>query len=155
MRPRGSASGSGRRPPRSPGPGRRSGRRNCPGSRRGPVSGWLWQKEILNFCHDLLPELAIDEGHNARKNQSGTALERPWRLAAWPNVPTRFLPWWDTRSLPADFQLRMVQERLGILPHEMDSGPPVRLRPSHELVQRPEAYLPELAGGQAGRGPVG
>lgn len=100
------------------------------------------------FCHDLSPELAIEVGRHAR-DQSATPFERPWPLAAWPSVPTRFLLCRDDRFFPADFQRRVVQERLGIVPDEMDGGHlPALCRP-HELVQWLEAYRSELVAKQA------
>src|SRR4029453_14887530 len=74
------------------------------------------------------------------KDQSGTPFEKPWPLAAWPDVPTRFLLCRDDRFFPADFQRRVVRERLGIVPDEMDGGHLPALAHPHELVERLEAY---------------
>jgi pimeloyl-ACP methyl ester carboxylesterase len=95
------------------------------------------------FAHDLPPELAAASLAHVRE-QSGTPFEKPWPLQAWPDVPTRFLLCRDDRFFPADFQRRVVRERLGIIPDEMDGGHlPALARPA-ELVQRLEGYRREL-----------
>jgi hypothetical protein len=48
-------------------------------------------------------------------------------LTRWPDVPTRFLQARDDRFFPAEFQRRVVQERLGITPDEMPGGHHVAL----------------------------
>jgi pimeloyl-ACP methyl ester carboxylesterase len=73
------------------------------------------------FAHDLPPELAAATLEHVR-DQSGTPFEKPWPLDAWPAVPTRFLLCRDDRFFPADFQRRVVRDRLGIVPDEMDGG---------------------------------
>ncbi len=95
------------------------------------------------FCHDLPPGLTAEAGDHARA-QSSTPFEKPWPLVAWPNVPTRFVLCRDDRFFPADFQRRVVAERLGIEPDEMDGGHLPALARPRELVQRLEAYRGQL-----------
>ena len=64
----------------------------------------------------------------------------PWPLAAWPDVPTRFLLCRDDRFFPADFQRRVVRERLGIVPDEMGGGHLPALAHPRELADRLLAY---------------
>ncbi len=95
------------------------------------------------FAHDLSPELAAASLEHVRE-QSGTPFEKPWPLDAWPDVPTRFVLCRDDRFFPAEFQRRVVSERLGIVPDEMDGGHlPALARPA-ELVDRLEKYRLEL-----------
>jgi len=95
------------------------------------------------FTHDLPPELAAASLEHVRE-QSGTPFEKPWPLDAWPDVPTRFLLCRDDRFFPGEFQRRVVLERLGIGPDEMDGGHlPALARPG-ELVARLEAYRGQL-----------
>jgi len=54
-------------------------------------------------------------------------------------VPTTFLLCRDDRFFPADFQRRVVTERLGITPDEMDGGHLPALAHPDELVERLEA----------------
>lgn len=95
------------------------------------------------FAHDLPPALAEESLQHIRP-QSGTPFEKPWPLDAWPDVPTRFLLCRDDRFFPADFQRRVVRERLGIVPDEMDGGHLPALGHPDELVERLEAYRAEL-----------
>jgi hypothetical protein len=50
----------------------------------------------------------------------------------------------DDRFFPAEFQRRVVRERLGIVPDEMDGGHLPALSRSHELAQRLLRYLGEV-----------
>jgi len=91
------------------------------------------------FAHDLPPELAAESLQHLHE-QSGTPFEQPWPLDAWPDVSTRFLLCRDDRFFPAEFQRRVVQDRLGIVPDEMGGGHLPALARPDELVQRLEAY---------------
>ena len=94
------------------------------------------------FAHDLPSELAAASLDHVRE-QSATPFEKPWPLDAWPDVPTRFLLCRDDRFFPAEFQRRVVRERLGIVPDEMGGGHLVALSRPEELVERLEAYRVE------------
>jgi len=93
------------------------------------------------FLHDVPP--AAIEGATVRP-QSGTPFEKPWPLAGWPDVPTRFLLCRDDRFFPAEFQRRVVRERLGFAPDEMDGGHLPALAHPDELAARLLAYDAEL-----------
>jgi pimeloyl-ACP methyl ester carboxylesterase len=95
------------------------------------------------FLHDLPPDVAAAAMTRGRP-QSGTPFVAPWPLAAWPDVPTRFLLCRDDRFLPAELQRRLVRERLGIVPDEMDGGHLPALSRPMDLVERLEAYRKEL-----------
>ena len=85
------------------------------------------------FAHDLPVELAAAVPAHLRR-QSSTPLEQPWPLASWPEVPTRFLLCREDRFFQPAFLRRVVQERLGIVPDEIDSGHLPALAHSKELV---------------------
>jgi pimeloyl-ACP methyl ester carboxylesterase len=91
------------------------------------------------FTHDLSPELTAASLDHVRE-QSGTPFEHPWPLPAWPDVPTRFLLCRDDRFFPPDFVRRMVRERLGITPDEMEGGHLPALARPDELVAWLETY---------------
>ena len=59
-------------------------------------------------------------------------------------MPTRFLLCRDDRFFPAEFQRRVVRERLGIEPDEMDGGHLPALSHPHELAERLLQYLAEV-----------
>jgi pimeloyl-ACP methyl ester carboxylesterase len=105
-----------------------------------PVRG-DWSGDVrATFYHDVPPALA-DEALGRGRAQSDTPSEEPWPLEAWPDVPTRFLLCRQDRLLPAEFLRRVVRERLGIDPDEIDSGHCVALSRPRELAERLEAYL--------------
>ncbi len=97
------------------------------------------------FFHDVPPEVVEAALAHGEAGQSGTSFERPYPLKAWPDVPTRFLLGRQDRFFPADFQRRVVRERLGFEPDEMDSGHLPALAHPVELVERLEAYRAELS----------
>jgi hypothetical protein len=73
-----------------------------------------------------------------------TRSSKPWPLAAWPDVPTRFLLCRGDRFFPAEFQRRVVRERLGITPDEMEGGHLPALARPRELAERLDRYVAEL-----------
>ena len=100
--------------------------------------------DVVNlFLHDLPPEV-IAESESHLRNQSGTPFVKPWPLDAWPDVPTRFLLCRQDRFFPAEFMRRVVPERLGITPDEMDSGHLPALGHQRDLADRLEAYRTAL-----------
>ena len=96
------------------------------------------------FLHDVAPEVAAELMARGQRPQSGTPFEKPWPLDAWPDVPTRFLLCRDDRFFPAAFMRRVVRERLGITPDEIDGGHLPALARPRELVERLEAYRTAL-----------
>jgi pimeloyl-ACP methyl ester carboxylesterase len=87
---------------------------------------------VAEFLHDVDPAL-IESGWAHVKEQSDTPFRTPWPLAAWPDVPTRFVLATQDRFFPAEFQRRVVRERLGIEPDEIDTGHLPSLARPHEL----------------------
>ncbi len=57
-------------------------------------------------------------------------------LRAWPNVPTHVLICRDDRLFPPSFLRRVAQERLGIVPDEIDGGHTPALSRPQELADR-------------------
>jgi pimeloyl-ACP methyl ester carboxylesterase len=100
---------------------------------------WEDSSDLAIFYHDVprpLAEQAIARG----RPQSDTPGKEPWPLAAWPNVPTRYLLCRKDRLFPPPWVRRVVRDRLGISPDEIDSGHcPALSRPS-ELTDRLESY---------------
>ncbi len=99
-----------------------------------------WRGDVAaTFYHDVPPALAAEALKRGRV-QSDTPTREPWPLDAWPDVDTRFLLCRDDRLLPADFLRRVVRERLGIDPDEINSGHCVALSRPTELADRLHAY---------------
>jgi pimeloyl-ACP methyl ester carboxylesterase len=97
------------------------------------------------FFHDV-PADVTAEAMQGGRDQSGTPFEKPWPLDRWPDVPTRFLLCRDDRFFPAEFMRRVVRQRLGIEPDEIDGGHLVALSRPKELADRLEKYLTEVSG---------
>lgn len=73
--------------------------------------------------------------------QSMRPFEDPWPLPAWPDVPTRVITGRDDRLFPAEFQRRIAQERLGLVPDEIPGGHLAALSRPVELADQLESYL--------------
>ncbi|MEV4753544.1 alpha/beta hydrolase [Micromonospora sp. NPDC049559] len=98
---------------------------------------------VTLFVHDLPPRLAA-EALSRGKAQASTPFTQPWPLAAWPEVPTRFLLSRGDRFFPADFMRRVVRDRLRIVPDEMAGDHLPMLGHPTELADRLEAYRSQL-----------
>jgi pimeloyl-ACP methyl ester carboxylesterase len=92
------------------------------------------------FFHDVPDEVTAQAMQGGERPQSGTPFERPYPLKEWPDVPTRFLLARDDRMFPASFQRRVVRDRLGFEPDEMDGGHLTALSRPVELAERLDAY---------------
>jgi pimeloyl-ACP methyl ester carboxylesterase len=95
---------------------------------------------ITDFFHDVPPDVTAEAMARGERKQSGTPFEKPWPLAAWPDVPTKFLLCRHDRFFPAEFIRRVVRERLNIVPDELDGGHLPALARPRELADRLEAY---------------
>jgi pimeloyl-ACP methyl ester carboxylesterase len=85
------------------------------------------------FLHDVPDDVRAEAGVHAGP-QAATPMTEPWPLECWPDVPTRFVLSRDDRFFPAEWQRRVVRDRLGIEPAEMNGGHCVALSRPHELV---------------------
>ncbi|MDG4766914.1 alpha/beta hydrolase [Solwaraspora sp. WMMD406] len=95
------------------------------------------------FLHDLPPDVLDEALRHPPKEESAAFFKEPWPLTAWPDVPTRFLLCRDDRFFPADFQRRVVAERLGITPDEIDGGHLPALSRASDLVECLERFRTE------------
>ncbi len=69
------------------------------------------------FTHDV--PAAVLAAAGPTRGQSGTPMDEVWPLAAWPEVPTRFLLCMDDRFFPPEWMRGVVRDRLGIEPDEV------------------------------------
>jgi pimeloyl-ACP methyl ester carboxylesterase len=88
---------------------------------------------FIGFYHDVPRTLAQDAMSRERAHPSEAAMEAPWPLDAWPDVPTKFVLCGEDRFFPPDFFRRLVSERLGIVPDEIAAGHCVALSRPKEL----------------------
>jgi ubiquinone/menaquinone biosynthesis C-methylase UbiE/pimeloyl-ACP methyl ester carboxylesterase len=103
--------------------------------------------DLALFYHDVPPALAAEALRHGRA-QSSTPFQEPWPLAAWPDVPTRFLVCRHDRIFPAAWLRELVRDRLGIVADEIESGHCPALSRPEELTERLEAYRAELPSGR-------
>src|SRR4029450_9748940 len=96
---------------------------------------------MITFFHDVPADVVSEAFKRGARKQSGTPFQKPWPLAAWPGVPTRFLLCRDDRFFPAEFMRRVVRARLGFTPDEIDGGHCVALSRPPALADRLQAYL--------------
>jgi pimeloyl-ACP methyl ester carboxylesterase len=92
------------------------------------------------FLHDVDPDVAAESAHHVLA-QADAPFTQPWPLDAWPDVPTRFVLGRNDRLFPADLQRRLARERLGITPHEIDTGHLPALARPKELAELLLGYL--------------
>lgn len=91
---------------------------------------------LVDFFHDVPPDVVEEAMAAGEIRQSGTPFEEPWPLAAWPDVPTRFLLGRDDRFFPLEFQRRVVAERLpGVEVEELPGGHLIALSRPVELAE--------------------
>jgi pimeloyl-ACP methyl ester carboxylesterase len=94
---------------------------------------------IATFYQDVPHELAEEAVRHGRK-QAENIGDEPWPLAAWPDVPVRFLLCRDDRMFPAAWLRGVVRDRLAIEPDEIEGGHTPALSRPEELVARLEAF---------------
>jgi hypothetical protein len=94
----------------------------------------------VSFYQDVPRTLAEEAMSKERAHPSDAALNAPWPLDAWPDVPTKFVLCSQDRFFPPDFFRRLVPERLGITPDEIAAGHCVALSRPKELADMLMAY---------------
>ena len=103
------------------------------------ATGWVEEVGEIDmddaFFHDV-PDDVKAVAMQEEPPQSGTPLAEPLPLAAWPDVPTRFVQGREDRLFPLSFQRRIARERLGIEVDEVPGGHLVALSRPVELVDR-------------------
>jgi pimeloyl-ACP methyl ester carboxylesterase len=100
---------------------------------------------IDTFMHDL-PKALAQEALQRGRDQAGPPWDEPSPLAAWPDVPTRFLLYGDDRFFPPAFMRRVVRERLGIEPDEVGGSHSAHLSRPDVIADRLHRYWTETAG---------
>ena len=104
----------------------------------------------VTFFHDVPAEVVDEAFARGERGQSATPFGKPWPLRGWPEVPTRVLIGSHDRFFPASLQWGLAQDRLGIVPDEIDTGHVPALAGPEGLVGRREAYrlALEVGGGR-------
>ncbi|MFG1811812.1 alpha/beta fold hydrolase [Streptomyces sp. NPDC049040] len=89
-----------------------------------------------DFFHDVPPAVTEEALAAPQAGPPAAVFTQPWPLAAWPDVPTRFLQGRDDRFFPREFQREVVRERLGIDVEELPGGHLAALSRPGELAAR-------------------
>jgi pimeloyl-ACP methyl ester carboxylesterase len=93
------------------------------------------------FYHDVPIDLADEALRRGGRRQSETPGREAWPLAAWPEIPTRFILCRNDRLFSAAWLRRVVEERTGIVPDEIESGHCPALSKPRQLAVRLCGYL--------------
>ena len=107
-----------------------------------PVDGEF--DPMTEFFHDVPDAVTAEAMAQGAPEQSDTPFGDPWPLDRWPDVPTRVVTGRDDRLFPAEFQVRLAQERLGITPDVIPGGHLVALSQPAALADQLEAYRAEV-----------
>jgi pimeloyl-ACP methyl ester carboxylesterase len=121
-------------------------------------TGWLAQRgdtpldDLHDFFHDVPDDVVTEAMARGATPQSGAVFEQPYPLREWPSVPTRVLACSRDRFFPIGFMRRVSEERLGVVPDELDCGHLPALARPHDLATRLEQYRRELVRRDRGAG---
>ena len=98
--------------------------------------------EVALYFHDVASEV-VEEAARHIPEQTMTPMVQAGPLASWPDVPTRALIGRDDRLFPAEFQLRLAKERLGLDGDLIEGGHMVALSRPGEVADRLETFRRE------------
>ena len=99
----------------------------------------------VEFFHDVPDDVRAEVMSRGEPRQSDTPFAKPWPLEAWPDVPTHAISSRNDRFFPIEFQRRVLRDRLGITPEEMDGGHCVAWSRPAELASRLMAATADVA----------
>jgi pimeloyl-ACP methyl ester carboxylesterase len=74
---------------------------------------------LISYYNGVPRPLAEEALRRGGRGESSTVWNTPWPLAAWPDVPTRFIVCRDDHFFPAAFLRRVARQRLGIAADEI------------------------------------
>jgi pimeloyl-ACP methyl ester carboxylesterase len=92
------------------------------------------------FLHDIPADLKAEMAEGDRE-PADTPFGQPCTFEAWPDVPIHVLVAADDRLFPAEFQIRVARERLGLQADVMPGGHLVAKSRPVDLTDRLIAYL--------------
>ncbi|MFK3679439.1 alpha/beta fold hydrolase [Microbacterium sp. NPDC090218] len=95
----------------------------------------------ISFYQDVPRELADEAMRRERAHPSQAAMEAPWPLTSWPDVPTRFIVCADDRFFPAAFLRGLALDRLGVVADEIPGGHCAMLSRPAEMAEMLLSYL--------------
>jgi pimeloyl-ACP methyl ester carboxylesterase len=95
---------------------------------------------IAVFYHDVPPDLA-EEALSKSRDQTEATMQEPWPLAAWPDVPVTCIVGTQDRLFPIAWLRKVVTDRLGVTPLEIDTGHCAALARPRELADLLEGVI--------------
>jgi pimeloyl-ACP methyl ester carboxylesterase len=87
------------------------------------------------FFHDVPSELEAEAMAHSR-DECSKAMSEPWPLAAWPDVPTRYVLFRDDRLFSASWARLHARERLGVDAEEIPGSHCAYLSQPAKLAER-------------------
>ena len=96
---------------------------------------------LVTFYNGVPRELAEQALRRGGRGESSVVWDTAWPLAAWPDVPTRYIVCTDDRCFPAAFLRRLARERLGIVADEVPGCHCAALSHPRELAELLVGYL--------------
>jgi hypothetical protein len=96
------------------------------------------------FFHDVAPAVFAEAAAHNRPQSDGP-FAGPWTLDRWPDVTTRVLTGEYDRFFPLQFQRRLAEGRLGLVPDVIPGGHLVPLSQPGPVADRLEAYGAQAA----------
>jgi pimeloyl-ACP methyl ester carboxylesterase len=88
-----------------------------------------------------VPAELVAEAPSHGRDQESAEWGQPWPLEGWPDIPTKVLIAREDRFFPPEFQRRVVLDRLGVAPDEIEGGHAVALSRPRALAERLDSYL--------------
>lgn len=95
---------------------------------------------FVSFYHDVPRGLAAEAISRERAHPSAAAMETPWPLSEWPDIPTEFIVCTQDRFFPPEFLRRLTADRLGVVADEIDGSHCVALSRPEELAGMLRGY---------------
>jgi pimeloyl-ACP methyl ester carboxylesterase len=96
---------------------------------------------LISYYNGVPRALAEEALRRGGRGESAVVYDTPWPLAAWPDVPTKFILGQDDHFFPAAFLRRVARERLGIVPDEVPGCHCAALSHPRELTGLLVSYL--------------
>ncbi len=94
-----------------------------------------------DFFHDVPAHVVAEATARPQPRQSSAVFVDPIEIESWPDTPTRVIVGADDRFFPADFQVSVCEQRLGITPDVIPGGHLVALSQPVALADRLVGYL--------------
>jgi pimeloyl-ACP methyl ester carboxylesterase len=100
---------------------------------------------MTTFMHDVPLDIVDELMKAGEPPQSDTIFAKPFPLQQWPDIPTKVIVGTLDRMFPINFQRRLCQDRLGVVPDEISTGHLPAFANPEALAERLLAYADTLS----------